>query len=181
MQLSKYRSLSLRRFTRQACRVAVFGLVALMMMATPRARAEPNGVALLPPMGFNSWYVYNVTISESLIESIANQMATNGLLAAGYQYINLDDGWAGYRDSSNVIVAVPARFPDGMKSLADYVHAKGFKFGLYTVGGTFHLRRLRRLRRVALDADTYASWGVDYVKFEGAVCRGGNWIRPSRR
>ena len=119
-------------------------------------------------MGFNSWYLYNVTINESLIESIADQMATNGMLAAGYQYINLDDGWAGYRDTNGVMVADTNRFPDGMKSLADYVHGKGFKFGLYTVGGNFTCAGYPGSGGYeVLDANTYASWGVDYVKFEG--------------
>ena len=82
----------------------------------------------------------------------------------------MDDGWAGYRDTNGVMVADTNRFPDGMKSLADYVHGKGFKFGLYQVGGNFTMRGLSRGCAGGygvLDANTYASWGVDYVKFEG--------------
>ncbi|HXD01510.1 MAG TPA: glycoside hydrolase family 27 protein [Verrucomicrobiae bacterium] len=142
-------------------------LAAVLLWVAP-AGAESNGVALLPPMGFNSWYSYNVTISESLIENIADQMATNGMLAAGYQYVNLDDGWAGYRDANNVMVANTNRFPDGMKAVADYVHAKGLKFGLYTVGGTYTCASyLGSAGYEVLDADTYAGWGVDFVKYEG--------------
>jgi alpha-galactosidase len=143
------------------------GLATLLLLAPP-VRAETNGVALVPPMGFNSWYSYNIGINESLIESIADQMATNGMLAAGYQYVNLDDGWAGYRDANNVMVANTNRFPSGMKALADYVHAKGLKFGLYTVGGTYTCAGYPGSAGYeVLDANTYASWGVDYVKFEG--------------
>lgn len=143
-------------------------ILAAMLWLTPPTRAEDNGVALLPPMGFNSWYVYTTSISEATMENIADQMATNGMLAAGYQYVNLDDGWAGYRDTNNVMVASPSRFPDGIKVLADYIHAKGLKFGLYTVGGTFTCAGFPGSAGYeVLDANTYASWGVDYVKFEG--------------
>ncbi len=139
-----------------------------MLWLAPPARAETNGVALLPPMGFNTWYSYNVSINETLIKSIADQMATNGMLAAGYQYVNLDDGWAGYRDASNVMVANTNRFPSGMKALADYVHSKGLKFGLYTVGGTYTCAGYPGSAGYeTLDANTYAGWGVDFVKFEG--------------
>jgi alpha-galactosidase len=142
-------------------------LMALLFLLPP-ARAESNGVALLPPMGFNSWYLYNISINESLIENIADQMATNGMLAAGYQYVNLDDGWAEYRGANNVMVANTNRFPSGMKALADYVHAKGLKFGLYTVGGTYTCAGYPGSAGYeVLDANTYAGWGVDFVKFEG--------------
>jgi alpha-galactosidase len=152
---------------RKSFNMAGLWLAPLLLLAQPVV-AETNGVALVPPMGFNSWYSYNITVSESLIKSIADQMATNGMRAAGYQYINLDDGWASYRDANNVIVADTTRFPDGMKALADYVHAKGFKFGLYTVGGTATCAGYPGSAGYeVLDANTYAGWGVDYVKFEG--------------
>jgi alpha-galactosidase len=143
-------------------------LFSALLFLAPPARAETNGVALVPPMGFNSWYSYNISISESIMENIADQMATNGMLAAGYQYVNLDDGWASFRDANNVMVANTNRFPDGMKALADYVHAKGLKFGLYTVAGPLTCADYPGSAGYeVLDANTYASWGVDYVKFEG--------------
>ncbi len=133
-----------------------------------RARALTNGLALTPPMGYNSWYPNGPNISETLIEGVADEMATNGMLAAGYQYINLDDGWAGYRDTNGTIVADTNKFPSGMKALADYVHAKGFKFGLYTTGGTNTCAGyVGSFGHEIQDANTYAAWGVDYVKFEG--------------
>ena len=102
------------------------------------------------------------------MRSIANTMATNGMLAAGYQYINLDDGWAGYRDTNGVMVSDTNRYPSGIKALADYVHAKGFKFGLYTTGGTNTCAEFpASANHFQQDADTYAAWGVDYLKFEG--------------
>ena len=143
-------------------------VLAVLFLMMPPARAESNGVALLPPMGFNSWYLYNFSVNEATMENIADQMATNGMLAAGYQYVNLDDGWAGYRDTNNVMVADTNRFPDGIQALADYVHAKGLKFGLYTVGGPSTCAGFPGSAGYeVLDANTYASWGVDYVKFEG--------------
>jgi alpha-galactosidase len=143
-------------------------VVTAIFLSGFRCRAENNGLALLPPMGFNSWYAYNINVSESIVEGIADQMATNGMLAAGYQYINLDDGWAGYRDTNGVMVANTNRFPDGIKALADYVHGKGFKFGLYTVAGNFTCAGYPGSGGYeVLDANTYAGWGVDYVKFEG--------------
>jgi alpha-galactosidase len=167
MQPPRCRPWIFQSFRRRIWPLAGVILTALLWVTRP-ARAESNGVALLPPMGFNSWYLYNITINESLIKNIADQMATNGMLAAGYQYVNLDDGWAQYRDANNVMVANTNRFPSGMKALADYVHAKGLKFGLYTVGGISTCAGYPGSAGYeVLDANTYAGWGVDFVKFEG--------------
>ena len=135
--------------------------------AAPLRAGLTNGLALLPPMGFNAWYQYGDSVNETLIKSIADQMATNGLLAAGYQYINLDDSWMAARDTNGVITADSVRFPSGIKALADYVHARGFKFGLYTTGSSNTCGGYPgSLGHEEQDANTYASWGVDYVKFE---------------
>ena len=142
--------------------------VLALLLSGPFARALTNGVALTPPMGFNSWYSYGAGVNEALIKSIADAMATNGLLAAGYNYINLDDGWAGYRDANGVMVADTNKFPSGMKALADYVHGKGFKIGLYTTAGTSTCAGYpASANHFAQDANTYAAWGIDYLKFEG--------------
>ncbi len=132
------------------------------------AHGLTNGLALTPPMGYNSWYANGTDISEVFIKGIVDKMATNGMKAAGYQYINLDDGWAGYRDTNGTIVADTNKFPSGMQALADYVHAKGFKFGLYTTGGTNTCANyVGSFGHEIQDAGTYAAWGVVYVKFEG--------------
>ncbi len=142
-------------------------LLLAFAFAAPARAFLTNGLALLPPMGFNSWYQYNFSVSETLIESIADQMATNGMLAAGYQYINLDDAWMGQRDTNGVMTSNPGRFPSGIKALADYVHARGFKLGLYTTGSTNTCAYfLGSVGHEELDANTYASWGVDYLKYE---------------
>src|SRR5580700_6184453 len=89
-------------------------------------------LAATPPMGWNSWNTFQTRIDEKLIESTADAMIANGMRDAGYVYVNLDDGWSTKdRDSSGNLVPDPVRFPNGMKVLADYLHARGFKFGIY--------------------------------------------------
>jgi alpha-galactosidase len=132
-----------------------------------RSVALTNSLALTPPMGWNSWNNFGCNINEALIKSTADAMATNGMKAAGYQYINLDDCWQVSRDANGVIVADPSKFPSGIKALADYVHVRGLKLGLYsdhglqTCGG-----RPGGFSYEYLDANTYASWGVDYLKYD---------------
>ena len=148
-------------------RLFLAALLALAVMVAPASHALTNNLALTPPMGWNSWNNFGCGIDEVIIRSMADAMATNGMKAAGYQFINLDDCWQVARDSSGVIVADPARFPSGIKALADYVHAKGLKLGLYsdhglkTCGG-----RPGGYGYEYLDANTYASWGVDYLKYD---------------
>src|SRR4051812_19879006 len=116
-----------------------FRLLALLLAFIPAqmAQALTNGLALTPPMGWNSWYVNGSGITEATIKGAADIMATNGMKDVGYEYICMDDGWAGYRDTNGTIFPNPVKFPSGIKALADYVHAKGFKFGIYTVFGPF--------------------------------------------
>ncbi len=125
-----------------------------------------NGLALTPPMGWSSWNNFECSINEALIHSIADAMATNGMKAAGYQFINLDDCWQLGRDPNGVIMADPTKFPGGMKALADYAHSKGLKLGLYTDRGfqTCSGGGSGSYGYEYLDALTYASWGVDYIK-----------------
>ncbi|MDB6109082.1 MAG: glycoside hydrolase clan [Pedosphaera sp.] len=140
----------------------------LALIPAPRAQAVTNGLALTPPMGWNSWYANGSGITEQTIKDAANAMATNGMKAAGYEYVCMDDGWAGYRDTNGVMVADPIKFPSGIKALADYVHAKGFKFGIYTVFGQWTCANLPgSYGHVVQDANTYAGWGIDFLKYEG--------------
>jgi chitodextrinase len=142
------------------------GLVASLAIAGALpVRGLDNGLARTPPMGWNSWNKFGCNISESLIKGVADAMVTSGMQAAGYQYVNLDDCWQTSRDSSGTIVADPTRFPSGIKALADYVHAKGLKLGVYTDAGTLTCAgRPGTVNHEQQDAKTYASWGVDYVK-----------------
>jgi alpha-galactosidase len=149
--------------------MAVGFLFCALLTPSP-SRAWTNGLALTPPMGFNTWYAYALGFNEQTIHDVVDAMATNGLLAAGYNYICLDDGWAGYRDANGFIFPDPAKFPSGMKALADYIHGKGFKMGLYT---TFGARTCGQLPgtcgHVEQDVSTYAAWGIDYLKYEGCT------------
>jgi len=125
-----------------------------------------------PPMGFNSWNYYHCNIDENIVKQIADKFASNGMSSVGYSYINIDDCWqVGPRDDAGRIVPDPVRFPSGMKSLADYVHSKGLKFGLYTARGSGTCQgRPGSLNHELIDAETYCSWGLDYIKID--VCRG---------
>ncbi len=144
-------------------------IASLLFVAIPLAcRALTNNLALTPPMGWNSWNHFACGVSDAIIRSQADAMATNGMKAAGYQYINIDDCWAVSRDSNGVIVADPVNFPNGIKALADYVHSRGLKLGIYSDWSTFTcVGRPGSYGYEYLDANTYAAWGVDYLKYDG--------------
>jgi len=126
-----------------------------------------SSVAQTPPMGWNSWNKFACNVSDKLIREMADAMVSSGMQAAGYQYVNIDDCWQVSRDPQGAIVADPQRFPSGMKVLADYVHSKGLKLGLYTDAGTGTCeKRPGSLNHEVQDAKTYASWGIDYVKID---------------
>jgi alpha-galactosidase len=148
----------------------VFPLISLVIIAcASAASAVPNdkGLAQTPPMGWNSWNRFGCDVSENLIKSIADAIVTSGMKDAGYQYVVIDDCWQVSRDSAGNIVADPQRFPSGMKSLADYVHSKGLKFGIYSDAGTKTCEGRPGSRgHEYQDALQYASWGVDYLKYD---------------
>jgi alpha-galactosidase len=141
-------------------------LLLLTLGATAEHRsAAASRVALTPPMGWNSWNHFACNVSEALIEETADAMVASGMRDAGYKYVVIDDCWQVSRDASGTIVADPQRFPHGIKALADYVHSKGLKFGIYTDAGTKTCQgRPGTLGFEERDAQTYARWGVDYVK-----------------
>lgn len=122
--------------------------------------------AQTPPMGWNSWNKFGCNVSEKLIMQMADKMVETGMKEAGYQYIVIDDCWQVGRDSLGFIVADPVRFPHGMKYLADYVHGKGLKFGLYSCAGSYTCQGRPGSRgHQYQDALMYAKWGVDYLKY----------------
>jgi alpha-galactosidase len=127
-----------------------------------------DNLALTPPMGWNSWNVFQTNINEKMIKEIADAMVTSGMQKAGYTYLVLDDGWmAMERDKNGDLVADPKKFPNGMKSLSDYVHGKGLKFGLYNCAGTKTCAGYPGTHGYEYqDARYYASQGVDYLKFD---------------
>lgn len=126
-----------------------------------------QGLALTPPMGWNSWNKFACNIDEKLIREMADVMVSNGMKDAGYTYINIDDCWHGDRDSLGFIHPDPERFPSGMKALADYVHSKGLKIGIYSDAGSQTCGGRPGSRGYEFqDAMTYAEWGIDYLKYD---------------
>ena len=126
-----------------------------------------NTVARTPPMGWNSWNKFACNVSETLITGMADAMASSGMKDAGYEYIVIDDCWQVSRDENGEIVCDKERFPHGMKYVADYVHSKGLKFGIYSCAGSKTCAgRPGGLGHEYQDARTYAAYGVDYLKYD---------------
>ena len=135
---------------------------------------KPEGLAMTPQMGWNSWNKFAGQVNERVIRETADAMATNGMKAAGYIYVNIDDTWeARQRDPQGNILADPTKFPSGMKALADYVHSKGLKLGIYSDAGTRTCGGLPGSRdHEVQDAQTYASWDIDYLKYDWCNSQG---------
>jgi alpha-galactosidase len=127
-----------------------------------------EGLAMTPPMGWNSWNTFETNIDEKLVKETADIMVASGMAAAGYNYIVLDDGWmTKERDANGNLVPDPIKFPSGMKALVDYVHAKGLKFGLYNCAGTSTCAGYPGTRGYEYqDARFYASLGIDFLKYD---------------
>ncbi len=125
-------------------------------------------LGLTPPMGWNSWNTFTWNINEALIRETADAMVSSGLKDAGYQYVVIDDCWSlKQRDQNGCLVADPEKFPNGMKAVADYVHSKGLKFGMYSCDGTHTCAGYPgSFEHEFQDAETFASWGVDYLKYD---------------
>lgn len=150
-----------------------FFIAVVAMMATsafaqqPTATTERGKLAPTPPMGWMTWNMFKGDISEQLIKEIADAMVESGLRDAGYKYVFIDDLWQGGRDNRNNIIPDPKKFPNGIKALAGYVHSKGLKLGIYsdaaqlTCGGCTASYGFEEQ-----DARTFASWGVDYLKYD---------------
>jgi alpha-galactosidase len=133
--------------------------------ATPMAAGD--GLALTPPMGWNSWNCFGAGIDEDLIRETANAMVSTGLKRAGYQYLIIDDGWATDRGDDGVLMADPDRFPGGIKALSDYVHGLGLKIGIYTDAGTNTCEGWPgSYESEEIDVATFASWKIDYLKID---------------
>jgi alpha-galactosidase len=154
-------------------RCALITVFLPLIVFTTNSIAQAQQLAQTPPMGWNSWNKFACDVSEQLIREIADAMVSSGLKAAGYQYVNIDDCWQVSRDAQGNIVADPTRFPGGIKALADYVHGKGLKLGVYTDAGRLTCqKRPGSFDHEFQDAKTYASWGVDYVKVDWCYSEG---------
>ncbi|KAK9124708.1 hypothetical protein Sjap_014310 [Stephania japonica] len=139
-----------------------------------------NGLARTPQMGWNSWNFFACNINETLIKETADALVSTGLAALGYKYVNIDDCWsAPVRNLQDQLVPDPKTFPSGIKALADYVHGKGLKLGIYSDAGIFTCQvRPGSLFHENDDAKRFASWGVDYLKYDNCFNLG---IKPEKR
>ncbi|MBO0855955.1 MAG: glycoside hydrolase family 27 protein [Nocardia sp.] len=147
------------------------------MAPFPGDAADPaiSAVAALPPMGWNSWNTYGCTVDESQVRAQADAIVASGMREAGYQYVTVDDCWFDpQRGQDGNLRAAPARFPSGMRALADYVHSRNLKFGIYEspntktcaqYGGVYPGSTGSSGHEQA-DARLFASWGVDYLKYD---------------
>lgn len=173
--------------SKQESTMNIFRMVIMSMCILAGAILEiaalTDGLARTPPMGFNTWNWFgsgnkNGAVTEALMKSMADAFVSSGMKDAGYQYVNVDDTWGDpARTSTGGIVSHKSRFPGGIKSLADYVHGKGLKFGLYSDVGvkTFTGMMPGMLGHENQDADSFVAWGADYVKVDFA---GGDVARP---
>ena len=150
-----------------------FFIAVVAMMATsafaqqPTATTERGKLAPTPPMGWMTWNMFKGDISEQLIKEIADAMVESGLRDAGYEYVFIDDLWQGGRDKHNNIIPDPKKFPNGIKALADYVHSKGLKLGIYSDAAQLTCAGCTASYGFEeQDARTFASWGVDYLKYD---------------
>jgi alpha-galactosidase len=168
--------------------LAVLGLLAGGQ--EPRPRLD-NGLARTPPMGWNNYNAYGLEVTEDVIRTAADRLVSTGLRDAGYVYVNIDDAWmAPERDADGNLQADPARFPHGIKALADYVHARGLKLGIYEDAGIKTCGGLPgSLGHERQDARQFAAWGVDYLKYDNCyagvgcdqtTCEHGNPV-PARQ
>ncbi len=143
-------------------------LLAAALCTPPPALAQKSPqLARTPQMGWNSWNTFGCNVDEGMIREMADAMVASGMKDAGYEYINIDDCWHGTRDADGNIRPDPETFPSGMKALADYVHAKGLKLGIYSdAGDTTCAGRPGSRGHEYQDALAWARWGIDYVKYD---------------
>ncbi len=134
---------------------------------------RPATLATKPPMGWSSWNAFHCNIDEKTVEAISDAAAANGLKQAGYEFMNIDDCWASTRDAQGNITADAKTFPDGMKAVADHIHANGLKAGIYSdVGTTTCAGRPGSRGHAQQDANSYAAWGYDYAKIDACGLQG---------
>jgi alpha-galactosidase len=165
--MKKPRCLDASHFPLKLCGATLaIGLVAGMTLLSSQSLfSQQAQLAALPPMGWNSWNHFGRNVSDADVRAAADAMVATGMKAAGYLYVNIDDGWQGTRDAEGNIHG-NERFPN-MKALADYVHSKGLKLGIYSSPGPRTCAGFEgSFGHEEQDARTYASWGVDYLKYD---------------
>ena len=148
-------------------RTVLFGLLAGV------ASALENGLARTPQMGWNNWNSLGCDVSESLLLDTSSKLVTSGLRDVGYNYVVLDDCWSDGRDSAGYLQVDKQRFPHGMKWMAKHIHDLGMLYGMYSSAGEFTCARYEgSLDHETYDAESWASWDVDYLKYDNCYHRG---------
>src|SRR5699024_149827 len=129
---------------------------------------DTSMVVHTPPLGWNSWNTFGEEINETVIKESADMLISTGLAALGYRYVVLDDCWSlKERDANGRLVADPAKFPHGMKAVADYIHGRGLKFGMYSCAGMHTCAGYPgSFDHEWIDAQTLAEWEVDFLKYD---------------
>ena len=175
MKLNFINPLNSTRFMKKHFTLTALFSVITVITAFPQTGFEK--LALTPPMGWNSWNTFRLEIDEELVQDIADIFIEKGLKDAGYQYVVIDDGWQIDRDEEGNIMVNSDKFPSGIKALADDVHSKGLKFGIYSDAGYLTCGGFPGSRGYEYqDARQYAAWGVDYLKYDW--CHTGNQSAP---
>jgi len=143
-------------------------LLIILTASTNMHAQKYKDLALTPPMGWNSWNKFAGNINETLIKQIADSIVSTGMKDAGYEYVILDDVWmASSRDSFGKLMGNVTRFPSGIKALADYIHSRGLKLGIYEDRGSATCSGYPgSYGHEMVDANTFASWGIDYLKYD---------------
>ncbi|MFL6140546.1 MAG: NPCBM/NEW2 domain-containing protein [Labedaea sp.] len=164
----------MRRIRALSAAVALLGASVVYLATSQPALAWDNGLARTPPMGWNQWNAFGCNVTDALVRATADKILSAGLQTAGYQYVNIDDCWmTRNRDSNGNLVPDPVKFPSGIRGVADYVHSKGLKLGIYSSAGTATCAGFpASLNNEQRDATLFASWGVDYLKYDNCNNQG---------
>jgi alpha-galactosidase len=154
--------------------LAAASTLTVVLGSTGPAAALNNGLALTPPMGWNDWNAFGCNVTAQLVQETADKMVSAGLKDAGYQYVNIDDCWmASSRNSTGHLVPDPVKFPQGITAVANYVHSRGLKLGIYESAGTATCAGYPgSLDHERTDAADFAAWGVDYLKYDNCNNQG---------
>ena len=160
--------MSVQRLLSLALVFSSSAILAISHVMSASAAVLPRELSTTPPMGWNSWNRFGCEIDEQLIRETADGLVASGMAAAGYEYINIDDCWMAYeRDADGNLQPDPSRFPGGIAAIADYIHARGLKLGIYSSAGTLTCEgRPGSLGHETRDAARFAAWGVDYLKYD---------------
>lgn len=153
----------------------IFLSLLLTSSLRPAAAASFNGLAITPQMGWNTWNAFACSVDADLLTSSAQAIVDFGLRDIGYEYVIQDDCWSAGRNSSGngSIIVDTTKFPNGMAAIADEVHSLGLKFGMYSDAGRWTCGQYEgSLGHETVDAQTWASWGVDYIKYDNCYNQG---------